>query len=449
VKKDKQYVKYAKNYGETIENPELFEDEGDDDELFDIFKHQALKKVGYVDPEADPENIPNNAFRNKPPSLKDMEMNIEQFYEEKAEKKNKKSRKPLEIPKKSKVKLAERQQFELESSEIPDKNHDKIEEEAKNTVVSRLLKKKWFDKPLFQDLLQPSTNYFKNPLKSSGNLHEDFDSDNDMPAKNIAKNPKKEVFNDMDSEEEANKYEIKVPLSEMEKRRRRLKRQRQKDDKKTGGLNEKDFEVVENSEHRLEDYDIDTAAETLALAKKMLRKKDRDSIIDSTYSKYAFEDQEEAPKWFREDELTHNHLILPITKEEFQAEKQRLMGVNSKTPKKVMEAKIRNFKRAAKKMKRTKQKAEAIFDQDGVSEGMKARQIKKLYKKEVAGLKKKKKYVVGRKNSAGPGKNSRSMKFVDRRLKKDKRRDKDKDKGVKKRITKQKGSKRFSRKNRK
>ena len=116
MKKDKQYVKYAKNYGETIENPELFEDEGDDDELFDIFKHQALKKVGYVDPEADPENIPNNAFRNKPPSLKDMEMNIEQFYEEKAEKKNKKSRKPLEIPKKSKVKLAERQQFELESS---------------------------------------------------------------------------------------------------------------------------------------------------------------------------------------------------------------------------------------------------------------------------------------------------------------------------------------------
>lgn len=464
-KKEKQYVKYAKNYGETIENAEVFEEENDDDELFDIFKHKkVLKKVGYINPEEEEDEANKKQRfqqRTKPAGLKDMEMNIEDYYESKVQKQNKKATKAVSASESKKAparhKLGSTEQFSLEEEENHEnmvKNGENIDSQAKSTAISKLLKKKWFDKPLFQDLLEPSANYFKNPLKDNETGEKDInDSEGeDEPKKQPAKPKKKPDFDDMDSEEEADKYQIKVPVSEMEKRRRKLKRQRQKDQKKEkkGGLNDNDFEVVETSEHRLEDYDIDTAAETLALAKKMLRKKDRETIIDSTYSKYAFEDQDEAPKWFREDELTHNHLILPITKEEFQAEKDRLMAVNSKTPKKIMEAKIRNYKRAAKKMKRTKQKAEVIFEQEGVSEGMKVRQIKKLYKKEAAGLEKKKKYVVGKRNQAGPGKNSRSMKFVDKRLRKDKRRDKDKDrKGVSKKIKKVRGNKKFNRRKRK
>lgn len=40
-------------------------------------------------------------------------------------------------------------------------------------------------------------------------------------------------------------------------------------------------------ETKIEDYDLDSLAETLALAKKMLRKRNREEIIDSTYSRYA------------------------------------------------------------------------------------------------------------------------------------------------------------------
>ncbi len=66
-----------------------------------------------------------------------------------------------------------------------------------------------------------------------------------------------------------------------------------------------------------------------------MRKKDRESIIDSTYSKYVFDDDETLPNWFKEDEEKHNHAILPITKEEFAAEKERLMAINARAPKKV------------------------------------------------------------------------------------------------------------------
>ena len=53
--------------------------------------------------------------------------------------------------------------------------------------------------------------------------------------------------------------------------------------------------------------DSDDIAETRALAKKMLRKKFRTETIDSSYSRYAYEDDEKImPSWFIEDEAKHN-----------------------------------------------------------------------------------------------------------------------------------------------
>jgi len=38
----------------------------------------------------------------------------------------------------------------------------------------------------------------------------------------------------------------------------------------------------------MEDYDIDSLAETLAVAKKMLRNRNREDIIDASYGRYTF-----------------------------------------------------------------------------------------------------------------------------------------------------------------
>ena len=98
-------------------------------------------------------------------------------------------------------------------------------------------------------------------------------------------------------------YKINVPKSAMEKRRKQLKIAREKAGETDEKLNhEKDgFEVVPR-EKVIEDYDINTLAETMALAKKMLRKKNRDEIIDNSYSRYAINDDEGLPDWFLKDE---------------------------------------------------------------------------------------------------------------------------------------------------
>lgn len=51
----------------------------------------------------------------------------------------------------------------------------------------------------------------------------------------------------------------------------------------------------------MDDYNIDSLAETLCIAKKMLRNTSRDQIIDASYRGFTFEDHEDLPKWFTED----------------------------------------------------------------------------------------------------------------------------------------------------
>lgn len=93
---------------------------------------------------------------------------------------------------------------------------------------------------------------------------------------------------------------------------KRAEKKKLKKEEGPAGVKEDGFEVVPKQE----DFDIDNLAETLALAKKMQRKRAREDIIDSTYSRYAFEDQDALPAWFAEDEKRHNFKHLPVTKEE-------------------------------------------------------------------------------------------------------------------------------------
>jgi AdoMet-dependent rRNA methyltransferase SPB1 len=89
-------------------------------------------------------------------------------------------------------------------------------------------------------------------------------------------------------------------------------------------------------------------------------------------------------------------------------------------PKKVLEAKNRKKKRLARQMEKIKKKAQVISNQEEIGEGSKIRQIDKLYKRELSKNKEEKKYIVIR-GKQKTGRNSRSVKYVDKRLKKDKR----------------------------
>ena len=114
--------------------------------------------------------------------------------------------------------------------------------------------------------------------------------------------------------------------SDMEKRRDSLKRVKKKQEKK-----QKEDDTNTEIEFVKPDFsDPDGIATRLALAKKMLRKKKREYIIDSTLTSahtYAcdWEDSElNLPEWFIEDERKHWFKTPPVTKEEVEVERARL-----------------------------------------------------------------------------------------------------------------------------
>ncbi|XVE49031.1 hypothetical protein DITRI_Ditri01bG0049200 [Diplodiscus trichospermus] len=187
-----------------------------------------------------------------------------------------------------------------------------------------------------------------------------------------------------------------------------------------------DFEIVptpatdssdDSSSDDSEDEDVDTKAEILAYAKKMLRKKQREQILDDAYNKYMFDD-EGLPKWFLEEERRHRQPIKPVTKEEIAAMRAQFKEINARPAKKVAEAKARKKRVAMKKLEKVRQKANSISDQTDISDRSKRKQIEQLYKKATP-KKPQKEYVVAKKGvqvKAGKGKV-----LVDRRMKKDAR----------------------------
>lgn len=112
---------------------------------------------------------------------------------------------------------------------------------------------------------------------------------------------------------------------------------------------------------------------------------------------------------------------MPITKEEYQKEKARLQAINARAPKKVLEAKIRKKMKMQRKMKTAQNRAQKVLDQDGIDEYHKMREVNKIYQKEMRANKTDKKYVVTKRWKGPGGKESRGVKYVDSRLKKDKR----------------------------
>ncbi|PWZ12022.1 putative rRNA methyltransferase [Zea mays] len=168
------------------------------------------------------------------------------------------------------------------------------------------------------------------------------------------------------------------------------------------------------SEDELDDY---RKAEVLAYAKKMLRKKQREQILDDAYNKYMFDD-EGLPNWFVEDEKRHRQPMKPVTREEVAAMRAQFKEIDARPSKKVAEAKARKKRVAMKKLDKARQKADAIADQNDINELSKRKMIDRIYRKAMP-TKPQKEYVVAKKGvqvRTGKGKV-----LVDPRMKKDKR----------------------------
>ena len=115
---------------------------------------------------------------------------------------------------------------------------------------------------------------------------------------------------------------------------------------------------------------------------------------------------------------------MPVTKEEMAEARKQVKEFNRRPNTKVIEAIARRKRRLSQKLEKLKPKAEAIANQTDISESIKLQALQKLYKKEITVNAPKKKYVVTRshhKDRKSLRKGGRNVRFVDKRLKKDKR----------------------------
>jgi len=87
---------------------------------------------------------------------------------------------------------------------------------------------------------------------------------------------------------------------------------------------------------------------------------------------------------------------LPVTKDEVLKQKHRLMEVNEKPIKKVLEAEFRKKRKMKNKLEKIREKANTIAENNEISNHEKAKILQKLYK-ETGKKKPKKIYVVGKK----------------------------------------------------
>ena len=240
------------------------------------------------------------------------------------------------------------------------------------------------------------------PLKE-----EEEDLKNDIIINNPLRKEKKQKKEDKKEDKKGKKEKKEKKLLN-----KKLKRQKENDKKENSSS---------SSDSENDGYNSDDKAEIRAIAKKMLRKKDRIKILNASYNRYAFEDDEKVPKWFLEEESKHNKPQKPITKAEVLAEKEYLKKITVRMPKKVLEAKARKRNRLNKRLQKIKKQAENIANQEEYTEISKVKQIEKLYKREINRNKDKKKYIISRSWSNNKGKDNRNIRHVDRRLKKDKR----------------------------
>ena len=362
----------------------------------------------------------------------DIEENKKLYEEEKELARKKKKEKKEKKKKKGEIELVKNDNDNDEDDLLLDKNLDEEDDEEEENEGD------------------DSELYNEDDDDDDEEENEEDEMDKDLPLDEDEEDLKDDVIISNPLRKEKKKKEDKKEDKKEKKDKKKDKKENKKEDKKDNEENEEDnlsydsdLEEEKNEDKKLlnkktnrkksddssssdsdsenDGYNSDDKAEIRAIAKKMLRKKERIKILNASYNRYAFEDDGKVPKWFLEEESKHNKPQKPVTKAEVLAEKEYLRKITVRMPKKVLEAKARKRNRLNKRLQKIKKQAENIASQDEYTEISKVKQIEKLYKREINRSKDKKKYIISRSWSNNKGKDGRNVRHVDRRLKKDKR----------------------------
>ena len=408
VENDDELYEYMQKHDIDIENLEEPKEEEEEEEEKEE-KEEKEKDVNLSDLSEDDYIDMMNEDIEENKRLYEEEKEIKKRNKENKEKKKKKGE--IELVKNDqkdndeildKIDIDEEEENEGDDSALYDEDEEDGDEEEKEDDKELPLDEE--EEDIKDDII------INNPLRKEKKIKQENKEEN----KNKSKNKKAE---DSEDEEDNLSYDTDEQLEK--------EQEQEKEDIKDGNnlLNKKTQRPKDtsSSEDESDGYNSDEKAEIRAIAKKMLRKKERLKILNSSYNRYAFEDEGNVPKWFLEDEEKHNKPQKPITKAEVLAEKEYLRKITVRMPKKILEAKARKKNRLNKRLQKIRKQAEGIANQDEYTEISKVKQIEKLYKREINKSKDKKRYIISRSWSNNKGKDNRNVRHVDRRMKKDKR----------------------------
>ena len=392
VENDDELYEYMQKHDidiENLEEPKEEEEEEEDEQDSKEINYSDLSEDDYID------------MMNE-----DIEEN-KRLYEEEREIKRKNKEKGEKKKKKGEIELVKNE--DKENDDLLNEDLGNEEEEEENEGDDSAL---YDEEEEFEDEKEEKKDL---PL----NEEEEEEFKDDIIINNPLRREKKKK-----EEKKENKTENKKQKEEKESEEEdNLSYDTDEEEEEKKLLNKKTKREKEESSSDSEDegYNSDDKAEIRAIAKKMLRKKERLKILNSSYNRYAFEDEGKVPNWFLEDEAKHNKPQKPVTKAEVLAEKEYLRKITVRMPKKILEAKARKRNKLNKRLQKIRKQAEGIANQDEYTEISKVKQIEKLYKREINKSKEKKKYIISRSWSNNKGKDSRNVRHVDRRMKKDKR----------------------------
>lgn len=248
------------------------------------------------------------------------------------------------------------------------------------------------------------------------NMQKTEEGDQDLDLDSLVKSYKKrgiEVIGESD----------KPDLSMLGKKARRRARHDESKGKGNGSSDESDDENVE-AKSEPKQKKIKLSEEELALGQMMVSsQKTKRDLVDGAWNRYMFND-DNLPDWFVEDEQKSMKRTLPVSEQLVDSYRKNLTEFNTRSIKKVMEAKARKKRQNKRKMEKITKKAEQIMENSDQTGQEKVKLLKKLYKKnenkktEVTYVVAKKTGIAGRKVSRPAGVKGR-FKVVDPRLKKD------------------------------
>ncbi|ETW16773.1 ribosomal RNA large subunit methyltransferase J [Plasmodium falciparum NF135/5.C10] len=276
---------------------------------------------------------------------------------------------------------------------------------------------------------------FDSHIKNKKNVQKKDDSDKDGSISN----------DDNESIKEIDEHNLpKIPLPDKLAKKEKKKKLKEKYGNNEVKMKNSSFSIVKTDENaqNLNNYfsnlvkDEDELAFIKCIGEKLIHKKSRMDLIDDSFNRYSYmEDESNLPDWFLEEEKKYRRPVIPIDKKILDEYKGKINKITKMPIKKVIEAKMRNRKREITKMKKLEAKIGKI-EKNEDDPFLKQKAITNLLKKNKSDKKRDKSYIVctGKGSKMAKKKKNKKgktmVKYVDKRLKKDKK--------AKKRIEKKK-----------